>query len=226
MQIAERFKLTQAWWVSSELARRHSHFKIAETWPMDGFYHGLETFDPRSGSSVFMNFNGSIHLTRGDHRAVDGIGWQAIFEAEDPHEVVKLIETAVGWTKASADPTTPRSLTYRIIAAVLGRTINDRIRLTVGTHSYGASYFTPEAMPAWVSEFEGLESAVRACPDEAGLPLRHFWMIRRGDQPSAVLADNATLYAADDSPTSLMPLYRRARSLEDPVNIVLGVTAS
>lgn len=75
MQIAKQFKLTQAWWVFSELASRHSHSRIAETRSMDVFYQGFETSDPRSGSSVFMNLNGSIHLTRGGDRAVDGIGW-------------------------------------------------------------------------------------------------------------------------------------------------------
>jgi hypothetical protein len=148
---APRFVLAQAWWIASEFCRRNSHLRILDAWPLDGFYHGLEVGEKLDEDYVFLNFLGHIHYFPSSLH-VDGPSWGQVLGAESPHEVVREIESAMEWSKAGADATTPRSLVYRTVTAVLSARIDDRERWNVAA-AYTVGGFVD--WPDLLDEYQG-----------------------------------------------------------------------
>lgn len=217
LEPAPRFIQAQAWWIGSELARRNSELLIIEAWPNGGFYHGLEVRHSRSGAHTFFNFDGSLHLHDVDP-AIDRVTWPETLNAQDPHEIVRIIETRMGWGRPAADATTRRSLTYRLFAALLALKMNDRKPWGIA-HGYnfdGLDYNEPE--PAYLQDFVHLARAVRDTPrefDGSHLPLEHTWVIKRGGSAVAVVTDRAALFTRESEPVDLMGSYARRRYLDD-----------
>ncbi|MFJ4073647.1 hypothetical protein [Curtobacterium sp. NPDC089991] len=218
-QPASRFTQAQIWWIASELCRRHATFRIVEVWPHDGFHHGLEIQEARTGKFIFMNFETSIIYLHagGDPDYAPQMGWKDTLSADDPHDVLKSVENRMAWSTTSADVTTERSLTYRLVSTLVTSAINDRQRLNVRSHWYGESYSGPVMSPEWLAECMGLTEAVRDWPEDREYPLIHFWTLRRDQRLVAVLADDGTIYTPHSEPLKLLPIYRRRQQLGDVV---------
>lgn len=224
---AGRFMIEQAWWVASQLCRRHSELHLREVWPLDGFYHGLEIGGPGSTKSVFLNFHGSVHV-HGDDDDESNTGlrtWQ-LLGAETPNEYVKFIERRIGWQVKGSDPATPRSLTYRVLSACLTRKLNDKDRWSVQSGiaaGGGDGYEKPELdflnefgdARAWV---DGLEQVIERLP--------RTWVLRLGERNALVLTDNGLLHRRRAEPVELMSIYGKRRNLDDVVDIVVGAATT
>jgi hypothetical protein len=215
---APRFVLAQAWWIASELCRRNSHLRILDAWPLDGFYHGLEVGEKLNQDYVFLNFLGHIHYFPSSSH-LDGPSWGRVLGAESPHEVVKEIENAMEWGSDGADPTTPRSLVYRTIAAVLSARIDDRERWSVAA-AYTVGGFVD--WPELLDEYQGCRLALQKDTLASPPPSTRVWVLQRGGTSVAVMSDLGLLFAKGMAPTDLMKVYRRRRKLADVVSLVLA----
>lgn len=218
---APRFVAAQAWWVASELCRRRSRLRVLETWPMDGFYHGLEIGVPGEKCRVFMNFHGSIHLHDGDHEH-QGIKWTELLEAPTPHTVVREIESRMGWLVTSADSTTPRSLTYRVLAACLTRRLNDRREWTVvdGSTQAGVDLWGTEPNLSFLDDFEGARTLIDRSAQDRGLS--SLWLLREDERPAVLLSSRGRMYRHSGSEVDLMAVYRQHRDVDEVATAVLA----
>jgi hypothetical protein len=215
---APRFIIEQAWWIASELARRNSRLRILDAWPLDGFYHGLEIGETGKPQHAFLNRLGSIHLV-GTDNSDNWFSWAAALGGESPHEIVKSIETTMRWTTGAADPTTPRSLTYRALSSFLTQRLNDRHRWDA-VLPYTANLTNGQLDDAaeLLDNFIGARRILDGDPGE--YPLARFWCLMRGREILAVLHDSAALLQRRSEPIELMPTYRKRRRLLDVVAVI------
>lgn len=216
---APRFVLAQAWWLASELCRRHARLRILDAWPLDGFYHGLEVGEHLNDDHVFMNFLGRIHQnTYSFASEIEPIEWSRVIGAESPHEIVKELERNMRWESKTADPTTARSLVYRCIASVLTNKINDRERWNV------ADAFTAGGFVEWpdfLDEFQGCRSALQQDRVDAPPPSTRVWVLKRGREITHVLSDMGVLFHRESDPDDLMATYRVRHQLDDVTALML-----
>lgn len=218
-QPAPRFVAAQAWWVASELARRHSRLRVVDSWPTDGFYHGLELREQDEPSHVFLNFYGRIHL-HGEGFAHEPIPWTTALAAESPHELVKTIESAMRWYTKGADPTTPRSLVYRVLSAFLTQRLNDKNRwYAVDGYSTNMELGETNESLALLDAFPGAREL--ADRDTEPRPLNRFWMLVANKWIAFIIHDSGVLLQRNMKPVNLMSIYKKRRLLTD----VLGVVA-
>jgi hypothetical protein len=215
---APRFITEQAWWIASELARRNSRLRILDAWPLDGFYHGLEIGEPGTPQHVFLNRLGSIHVF-GTDNSDNGFSWAAALGGESPHEIVKSIETTMRWTTTAADPTAPRSLTYRALSSFLTQRLNDRHRWdAVLPYTANLTNGQLDDEAELLDNFIGARRILDSDADE--YPLARFWCLMRGRELLAVLHDSALLLQRASEPIALMPTYRKRRRLLDVVAVI------
>ncbi|MDY0912863.1 hypothetical protein [Rathayibacter festucae] len=212
---ADRYVVDQAWWTVSELCRRNSRLMAYYETPMDGFYGGPSVFDgERAHGRVFFNQVGRIHF-EDVANAPEPMAFATGIAADDPHEIVKSIERVMNWSRPSADATTPRSLTYRVISAVMTNRLHDRDRWSVvGGGPLEDGYGQPEE-PKHFTEFQGARARFRSSdpPD--------FWAVQRESRTAVLLDEDATLYRRSHPPQDLMAVYTRRRKLRDAVAYVL-----
>ncbi|QCR20287.1 TY-Chap2 family putative peptide chaperone [Agrococcus sp. SGAir0287] len=128
--IADRFLLQQAWWILSELCRRH------ERTVMDRFVHeqhgGVllakrigKAAEPETNVGVAANLVDGIRIMQRSGSTL--IPWAEVFEAGDAHAIVRHIEriSPLGPVE-SAPSTTHRTLVYRLAARILASRLDDR----------------------------------------------------------------------------------------------------
>jgi hypothetical protein len=214
---APRFVLAQAWWIASELCRRNSRLRILDAWPLDGFYHGLEVGEKLNEDHVFLNFLGGIHyFPKLSH--LGGPSWGRVLGAESPHEIVKEIETAMLWGKTGADATTPRSLVYRTIAAVLSAKIEDRERWDVAAaYTIGGFVDWPELL----DEYQGCRLALQKDTIAELPPSTRVWMLQRGGQSVSLISELGLAFSKNADPVDLMATYKRNHRLDDVLSFVV-----
>ncbi|PPG63107.1 hypothetical protein C5C27_06200 [Rathayibacter sp. AY2B7] len=212
---ADRFVVDQAWWLASELCRRNSRLVTFYEVFEDGHYRGPSVIDAlRPQGRVFFNQMGRIWF-HGLEDAPEPIPFAEGIAEENSHALVKRIEKVLGWSKPTADSTTPRSLTYRILSAVMTQVLHHRDHWNVidGApieHGYG-----PPKVPDHFTDFSGADAArLSARPPR-------FWAIQRSNQTVALIDDRATLYRRAVPPQDLMIVYKRRRKLRDAVAYVL-----
>src|SRR5262249_49627678 len=133
--LGERLIAAQSWYVASELVRRHPNLRITETHPGGGEYDCLSLHQPDGYGVVHLNRAGRMHVARPRTPGFQPISWTATlsFSANgdlshhDVHPVVETLEHAAGLsTPHSMPPLVPATLTYRVIARVLGWLINEK----------------------------------------------------------------------------------------------------
>ena len=208
---ADRFLTAQVWWIASELVRRHPHLRISgHEVPGDGRL--VIVHDEQDGMSIQWDLVGGCKfLVNG---VVNRISWIEMMAASSPHETVKRIEVAVGLGIPKATPvTTPRSLTYRVIASALAAAVDDR-------HDWYAvpapmnpdddpdcAYFRP--FPTAIAARDAYVLAVDEQLAATGRSIHFFqpfWALLRGLEPVAIF-DAAGVIHTGMGATELMPAY-------------------
>jgi hypothetical protein len=123
--IADRFILTQTWWIASELVRRHPHLLISRIADDTVGSPILIVHDEQKAMRIQFDLLAWIqYLATGELRQLD---WQDVFSHGDAHAIVKRIEAETGLGKPVHTPSTNgRSLAYRMISRVLASTVDDR----------------------------------------------------------------------------------------------------
>ena len=208
---ADRFLTAQVWWIASELVRRHPHLRISgHEVPGDGRL--VIVHDEQDGMSIQWDLVGGCkYLVNG---VVNRISWIEMMAASSPHETVKRIEVATGLGVLKATPvTTPRSLTYRVIASALATAVDDR-------HEW---YAVPAPMMPTEDPdcpyFNSFTTAIEARDDYARAALHQlvatgrgihffqpFWALLRNLEPIAIF-DAAGVIHTVMGATEMMPAY-------------------
>jgi hypothetical protein len=122
---ADRYVAAQAWWIASEVVRRNPSLRIAET-SHDEVGSSLAIYDPANSEArqFLLNRVAGCNIV-GD--PLSHIGWDEIFEASSPHDIVKRVEDGLMLAPSSpAPPTDHATIVYRVIARILSGVVNDR----------------------------------------------------------------------------------------------------
>jgi hypothetical protein len=222
---ARRFVLAQSWWIASEIARRHPKLLLIETHPGVGQYVCLTLIrNAPEGTTSLIDFKGvgRIHVHVAD--GFEPITWIEAFAAEGGHDVVRRLELAAGLTPLpKAPPTGTRIVTYRAIARVLSSLVEDR-HIWDGRNGQIDSSGYCSGQRSELAEFPSVVAALgdRRPDDLFGVPAYRFWILFRDGEPVAVFDTDGRLHLRDRSPTELLPIYKRTRSLTATIGETLG----
>ena len=210
---ADRFLTAQVWWIASELVRRHPHLRISgHEVPGDGRL--VIVHDEQDAMSIQWDLVGGCKfLVNG---VVNRISWIEMMAASSPHETVKRIEVATGLGIPKATPiTTPRSLTFRVMAGALDTAVDDR-------HEWYAvpAPMMPTDDPDCVY-FNSFPTAIEARDEYARAALEQlvatgrgihsfqpFWALLQGLEPIAIFDAAGAIHTVMGA-TELMPAYER-----------------
>jgi hypothetical protein len=229
---AARFVIAQSWWIASELARRNN-LEVHEVHPGGGMYDVLAvariTPDGPSSERLEMNRVGSLHIFP------DKIGWMtwsAVLATDDPHDVVHRVEAALGLHPSPKPVTSPRALTYRVIARILTSLVDDRNRWDARMGVYVTTGYGGGPRQEIDEHFPHALDHVRRLPTLPSWdgPHRHLWILGYALDNDlkahrvAVLSDDAHLFLPGKKPTvDLMALYTaNGRRLSATVHAALG----
>lgn len=203
---AFRHTSAEAWWIVSELIRRHPGYIPLETHPGDGMYDCLELHAVGDDEPTRLRLNlrapGHVHVfnppaVQGDHPM---FSWQEILGAPNPHEHVRAIERALGIGSPSAPASTGPALAVRFVGTALTMAVNDRVEWRARNAQFDenggwdddALRTLAEAVPAAEAD---LRAASSAGADE---PLIHFWKLLRGRDIVAVVSLQGLTYVSGD----------------------------
>lgn len=121
----------ESWWLATELIRRHPASRVVESHagPAGGAYNVLavdlcDRPAEASDGNLSLNRTGRIHLPNSEP-----VSWWQHLEAKDPFETVAYIERCFGLRPPTETPvTTPRTLAYRVISAVISHRQHTKIK--------------------------------------------------------------------------------------------------
>ncbi|MCW2748372.1 MAG: hypothetical protein JWP10_1514 [Nocardioidaceae bacterium] len=222
---ASRFVIEQSWWIGSELCRRHPNLRLYEMHPADGMYDILRVFDPHAAERgheqvVDMNRAGRIHLHNIER--FEPISWRQVLGAHSPHDTVKILETLRGWNLTQQSPsTTPTSLTYRVIAGILTRKLNDRHRWDtrsafLETHSQSGGGVREDALLAF-PVIETLANKLRDNRTPFLPPESRLWVLQKDSDLVLLFDDRGFAHSREGAVIDLMAVYKRSKSLEEVI---------
>ena len=219
-----------SWRLATELARRHPRdLWIAHTVPIEGvIYDCLTLWRPGDGHDIgppIFQFNrgGTIQI----HHSFDGREfadpprwtWWEYLAAGDPYDFLRQLEQVAGLPPISGVPsTTPTTLVYRLLAALIAGTapLNiDQVRIMSGFDD------SPYAAPneRLFANFPSAAERVReTLPDDPlATPHRRFWFITVNDDPSLALETTGIAWTRDGRQFDLMQMYGTAERNIGPV---------
>jgi len=193
-----------SWRVVAELMRRHpAELGVIETHQGGGTADALTLLRPgraMSDGAISLNRVGSAHFNsfvgEPDLESWQDF-WAAYAAARDPRSVVIELERRAGLRPPTAVPaSTPQSLTYRVIAAILVTTVFGRV-----SHECRNGMDDNSGMGGTTRRDELFapfpEARSRAADDKpgdwCGEPAYRFWFIQRAGEPILALEPRSGL---------------------------------
>ena len=190
---SERWRHTLSWWWVAELVRRHPDLVVWEQVTRDGHQDSLVIARPigdKLDRRMEINRNGNIELPGRQIPLVDG-PWGRPFDADDPHAVIRHLESAAGLGQARPVPDPPpSSLALRLIAATLMAKVYDERAWTCRTLDTGLpdTFHVPAATE----------------PDAPG----RRWVVRADEDAVAVVVLDGEVYLSGEAaPRSIVEAY-------------------
>ena len=122
-----RWRHALAWWWVAELVRRHPSLVVWEHVVDSGRYDALVLAVPsgaRLERRLEIDRNGAIHVPGRQIPMMDG-PWGELFDAEDPHGLIRKLESAAGLGHARPAEADSRTVALRLVAAVLMATVHE-----------------------------------------------------------------------------------------------------
>lgn len=182
---SERWRHALAWWWVAELVRRHPYLVVWEQVSNHGHQDSLVVAKPLEGRlerRLEIDRNGNIHFPGRQIPMIDG-PWGQLFDAEDPHALIRQMESAGGLGHPRTTPAAePQSLAFRLIASVLMAKVHDEESWScrmVGARG--------DAQPLLEERLDELfPLLVRAPQLEPTAPGRQ-WVVLRGTEPVALV---------------------------------------
>lgn len=227
----KRLIAAQSWYVASELVRRHPELRIIETHPGGGKYDCLSLQQPDGNGVVHLNRAGRMHVVNPRTPDFQPISWRAsvpvsakgdLFDPCAPH-VVKTLELAAGLPAPHpTPPLRPATFTYRVIARVLGRLINEKDTWDARNERLHSSHTVTNR--GYLRRFPAAADAARDRRDSdfLGMPTYRFWALLRDGEPVAILDSDGVAYLPTET-YQLPEVYRRTGcKLTATISHVLG----
>jgi hypothetical protein len=191
-----------SWTLAAEMTRRHPELTITRHHPGGGQYDCLAIRSER-GVDIELNRAGRIHI----HSSQGGetLKWKPVkwstFLASDPREFIALLEKRVQLPHVNAlPPTTPRVLSYRVLAAfarlhALG--VPAEISMsTIDTSGMGGG-------PAsWITDYPTVERLTSDQPFG-------FWLAKSKDSEFVLETEPAILHRRNSSTVVLPDTYNK-----------------
>jgi hypothetical protein len=147
-KLSVRHTNAAAFWLASELARRHPHYVLTG----DGA-HGLR-LEATSGSPIYISRRAAVRV--GEREMVDAA---EMFAADDKRKVVEDLEAKLGLpVRKHAAATTERTVMYRAMAHIMAVTVGDKATwdfVSAGTEAVGAWQLTRDTSPVAFLEPDG-----------------------------------------------------------------------
>ncbi|WP_433303945.1 hypothetical protein ACQP2F_13470 [Actinoplanes sp. CA-030573] len=196
---AERFVLSQSWWLAGEIVRRHPGITLVETHPGGGTYDCL-TLMRDHATLIDINRAGSIHV--GGEGRPAGMSFESLFDHENPAEIIALVEQGAGLRSAGSAPvTTPTALAFRVAAQVLALTVNDKRRWDVRSERVDSSGMDGGGRRWFVDRFPiAAERARQRRPDDLlGDPYYRYWGVTSNGEAVAVLDTDGFAYVGEQA---------------------------
>lgn len=190
-----------SWALARDLTRRHPELSILKYHPGGGQYDCL-AIRSASGLHIDLNRVGRIHVHAdhtGDSVRTEPVEWNDYLEA-DPREFVERLERIVGLPHVTSIPvTTPRVLTYRVLAAfshlhAFGRHADISMSTLDSSGGMGGG------PAAWPSDYPTVIRAMDADPFG-------FWRATSTTTELVLETEAATLHRQDGSTASLPGIY-------------------
>ena len=208
VDVADRFRIVWSWQIAAELARRHPHLRVHEYHPGGGMYDCLGLFvDGAPGAVIDLNRAGSLHVHRPPKGAV--ATWADV-AAGGTHAIVKALEMTAGLHPAPM--TTPRSLTYRVLAQLLAARVGDRHTWDARSVFYDSSGDDADLglRDAWLDDFTSARAALPRLPRHgwAGEPESHLWALTRSEEPVLVVDVHGTAHTRTGRAVDLWGRYK------------------
>lgn len=223
-----------SWRALTEIVRRRpDRMRIAEAHPAGGFYDSLELFDaPRGGQGrrlLTLNRPGSAHIWSGaEHGQARPHSWTSFYqdylEAEEPRHIVDRLAALVGLPQVSVLPaSTPSTLAFRLIAALLAHAAFGRVRWRCRS-GYRDDPYAPGIAERWFATFPAAaERLHKRRPDDLfGEPARRFWFLLRAAEPVICLETTGWAWDRHGQPHELLACYERERRIWPPIVAVAG----
>lgn len=211
---ASRAVIGQAWWIASELVRRHPELIVYEMHPGGGMYDVLAIGDPAvfapnassHGVRVMLNRAGSIQVHYGEHADVIG-QWNDAIHSDNPHEMVKRLESHFPPLTGKAPASKPRTLAYRFISTALMMMANDRHRWDARLEFTDSSYSV--GPNGYIDAFPDAVAALRDRRPIGiwGEPHSRFWALLRNGKAVAIVSDDGIVYLPSGEPVELAKAY-------------------
>lgn len=196
-----------SWKLATDLVRRYPELSILRYHPGGGQYDCL-AIRSNNGLHIDLNRKGRIHI----HSLEGGSGnpnWEPVewgmYLAADPRVFVAKLEQAARLPRVDALPiTTPKVLTYRLLAAIARlhalATPVEISMSTIDTSGYGGE------LTDWLTDYPVLARLIESGDaDPFG-----FWRAKARDIDFAVAVPGATLHRRDGSQADLIPMYNLA----------------
>lgn len=212
---AERVSLS--WQLLAELARRHPNGVIKHDWHHISDALICSFRDEGNGGEVVCARNlGSIHVDLGD----DAGGGYRRLAIQGPRKVARAIETVTGrHATSTTPPSTPRSLTYRVLAGICRISQLDGFLLNpLWGINYDSNDVGEEPHPHFGC-FPDTESRRRFIDDDDGglAPEHRFWFLQPTappfrsvdrNQPAAVVETTGMMWDKAGAQIDLVAAYQ------------------
>lgn len=205
---APRFHIEQSWWIASEIVRRNPDRTLYEMHPGGGLGDELAVVPARElregDRRIRINRGGTIrvdvHHDDNSHEDIAVATSAQMLGAENPHEVVKILESAARINPVrKARPGTPRSLAFRFVSTALTMLLNDRHRWDCRSIVRDSSGDDAGVLP----HLARFPLAQRDSGDlqlegwEYGRVEAHYWALLRGAEPICLVSTEGRLYRGD-----------------------------
>lgn len=207
-----------SWTLAAEMTRRHPELTITRYHPGGGQYDCLAIRAER-GVHIDLNRVGSIHV----HSSQGGgtLEWEPIkwstFLATNPRKFITLLEKHVGLPHVNAlPPTTPRVLSYRVLAAfarlhALGIPVEISMS-TIDTSGMGGG------RASWLADYPTVERLTSEQPFG-------FWHAKSKDTEFVIETEPAILHRRNGATVVLPDRYNKdARNFGRLMGFVLSTS--
>ncbi len=206
-----------SWWLAAEFARRHPELLVYEMHPGGGMYDMLAVASPEQFSPdvslpparVMLNRVGSLQVHSGNEQVVVA-QWKHLVDPAHRWEVLKQLELHAGLPQPEKPAaSTPRTLTYRFLAAALELCHYHRLSWDVrseflDTAGYGEN---PDHLRHFPSAIDHLMHLPRL--GIHGEPQSHFWTLLREQEAIETVSIDGTLHLRDGKSLNLIDQYQK-----------------
>ena len=198
---ATRVGDTQVWWLVATLARRHPELTVVEAFKPPGVGDALSLVRENDWVASF-DLDGNLWAN-----GLAGVPIAPAYESEDPLHTVALVEKLTGLAAPGPTPAaTPRTLMYRVAAALVATTANDPVRLRVRSEWSGMEDGAATVRGGLTNFPLAMQRFAPELADGNFRWISRFWLVERGDEVVAAMDTDGYAYRPEHQ-FAMPPIY-------------------